>query len=102
MAEMSLKQEDVPMEENSGESPENKENKNKMRYEYYIHYLGLDRRMDRWVSEHYLKVDPEEMSLLEGKFNQKEEDKKNQDQTDRDKKYLYNDENHGMTDKDVV
>jgi len=33
-----------------------------MRYEYYIHYLGLDRRMDRWVSEHYLKVDPEEMA----------------------------------------
>ena len=22
-----------------------------MRYEYYIHYLGIDRRNDRWVTE---------------------------------------------------
>jgi len=90
------------MEEIDTENPADKEIKNKMRYEYYIHYLGLDRRMDRWVSEHYLKVDPEEMAKKEGLFNQKEEDRKNQDVTERDKKYLYNDENHGMTEKDVV
>jgi hypothetical protein len=28
-----------------------------MRYEYYIHYLGLDRRNQRWVTEHYIRVD---------------------------------------------
>jgi len=22
-----------------------------MRYEYYIHYIGIDRRNDRWVTE---------------------------------------------------
>ena len=53
------------MEEIDTESPADKEIKNKMRYEYYIHYLGQDRRMDRWVSEHYLKVDPEEMANKE-------------------------------------
>lgn len=73
-----------------------------MRYEYYIHYLGVDRRMDRWVSEHYLKVDPEAMANLESKYNSNKEDKINHDNSERDKKYLYNDENHGMTEKDVV
>jgi len=28
-----------------------------MRYEYYIHYKGLDRRNERWVTEHYIRVD---------------------------------------------
>jgi len=32
-----------------------------MRYEYYIHYLGIDRRNDRWVTEQFLKVDKEEI-----------------------------------------
>ena len=45
-------------QENDEESKEDKKIKNQMRYEYYIHYLGEDRRMDRWVTEHYLKVDP--------------------------------------------
>jgi len=35
--------------------------KNSMRYEYYIHYLGIDRRNDRWVTEQFLKVDHEEI-----------------------------------------
>ena len=36
-------------------------------YEYYIHYIdeGEERRLDRWVTEQYLKVDPELMSSLE-------------------------------------
>lgn len=28
-----------------------KEIKDSLRYEYYIHYKGLDRRNDRWVTE---------------------------------------------------
>lgn len=28
-----------------------------MRYEYYIHYLGVDRRLERWVTEHFIRVD---------------------------------------------
>jgi hypothetical protein len=28
-----------------------------MRYEYYIHYLGIDRRSEWWVTEHYIRVD---------------------------------------------
>lgn len=35
--------------------------KDSLRYEYYVHYLGLDRRLDRWVSEHFIKVDPSEI-----------------------------------------
>ena len=29
----------------------------KMNYEYYIHYLGLERRNDRWVTEFHLNLD---------------------------------------------
>ena len=28
-----------------------------MRYEYYINYKGLDRRLERWVTEHFIRVD---------------------------------------------
>ena len=28
-----------------------------MRYEYYVHYQGVDRRLERWVTEHYIRVD---------------------------------------------
>ena len=31
-----------------------------MRYEYYIHYKGLDRRNERWVTEHFIRVDDQE------------------------------------------
>ena len=31
-----------------------------MRYEYYVHYLGLDRRTERWVTEHFIRVDDQE------------------------------------------
>ena len=28
-----------------------------MRYEYYVHYMGVDRRLERWVTEHFIRVD---------------------------------------------
>lgn len=31
-----------------------------MRYEYYIHYMGIDRRLERWVTEHYIRVDDQD------------------------------------------
>jgi hypothetical protein len=36
--------------------------KDTMRYEYYIHYKGIDRRNDRWVTEHFIKIDKEEIA----------------------------------------
>lgn len=30
---------------------------NSMRYEYYIHYVGIDRRNERWVTEHFIRID---------------------------------------------
>ena len=57
---------------------ENKESGNDlpkdMRYEYYIHYLGQDRRMDRWVTEHFLKLDPTEIAAQDTEFTQKKEE----------------------------
>ena len=32
-----------------------------LRYEYYVDYLGNDRRLYRWVSEHMIKIDPSEI-----------------------------------------
>ena len=59
---------DLNLEENPDQEMENLEQKEftelpkSMRYEYYIHYLGQDRRMDRWVTEHFLKLDPTEIA----------------------------------------
>jgi hypothetical protein len=39
-----------------------KEIKDSLRYEYYIHYKGVDRRNDRWVTEQFLKIDKEEVN----------------------------------------
>ena len=74
-----------------------------MRYEYYIHYIALDRRNDRWVTEQCLKIDPEEIHRLELTINKEEEDKTMIKNLARERsQYLYNDENHGMSDKDVA
>ena len=43
-----------------------------MRYEYYVHYLGLDRRNERWVTEHYIQVDEEEIERQEQKVKEME------------------------------
>ena len=72
-----------------------------MRYEYYVHYLGIDRRLDRWVTEQFIKIDHDEIHLQESKINMEEEEKKAQRHADKEKQYLYNDENFGMTDKEI-
>ena len=73
-----------------------------MRYEYYIHYLDLERRNDRWVTEQFLKIDPEEIAIQESKINRGGEERKALDNIERERQYLFNDENHGMTERDVL
>lgn len=55
---------------------EDKELEKSMRYEYYVHYLGIDRRLDRWVTEQFIIVDPEEIHRQETMINKEEEDRK--------------------------
>ena len=75
MTELNL---DDEKEDKAMEDLENKENENElpkaMRYEYYIHYLGQDRRNDRWVTEHFLKLDPVEIAAQDTEFTQKKEE----------------------------
>lgn len=71
-----------------------------MRYEYYVHYKGIDRRNDRWVTEHFIKIDKEEIGQQSKAFNREEEDKKNRDSMERERLF-FNDENHGMTEKQI-
>jgi len=78
-----------------------KDMKKNMRYEYYIHYIGIDRRNDRWVTEQFLKVDHEEIKRQEKEVNLDEERKKQERNLEQEKTYLYNDENLGMNDRDV-
>ena len=42
----------------------------KAKYEYYIHYIGEERRNDKWVTEHYLKIDLNEMEIQEKKLKE--------------------------------
>ena len=75
-----------------------------MIYEYYVHYLGIDRRMDRWVTEHFVKLDPIEIAAQDTEITKDLEIKKNKENLAREtkeKEYFYNDENFGMTEKEV-
>ena len=72
-----------------------------MRYEYYVHYIGIDRRLDRWVTEQFILVDPEEIHRQEAMINKEEEDKALAMQQERERLYLFNDENHGMKEREV-
>lgn len=72
-----------------------------MRYEYYVHYIGIDRRLDRWVTEQFILVDPEEIHRQEAMINKEEEDKALAMQQERERQYLFNDENHGMKEREV-
>lgn len=76
--------------------PENidQEIENSLRYEYFIHYLGIDRRNDRWVTEQFIKIDPDEVQRQLELVKQIEAEKQNS--------YLPNDENHGMTEKEIA
>lgn len=66
-----------------------------MRYEYYIHYKGLDRRNERWVTEHFIRVDDqEEIEKQIVKVKELEQNKKTNT-------YMDNDENIGWDDKYV-
>lgn len=65
-----------------------------MRYEYYVNYLGLDRRNERWVTEHYIQIDDDEIERQEQKIKDMEQNK----QKDT---YMDNDENLGWDDKYV-
>lgn len=46
-----------------------------LRYEYYVDYLGNDRRLYRWVSEHMIKIDPSEIIRQQEVVNAKHKDK---------------------------
>jgi hypothetical protein len=69
-----------------------------MRYEYYVHYKGIDRRNDRWVTEHFIKVDKDAIIDQSKNFSKEEEEKKTQESFDREKRF-FNDENHGMNER---
>ena len=75
---------------------EEKQQEKIIAYEYYIHYMGIDRRNERWVTEHFIRVDdPEEIQRQEIELKNEEHDKK-------DNAYLKNDENHGWNEKEQV
>lgn len=52
-----------------------------MRYEYYIHYLGIDRRNDRWAPEQFLKIDPDEIHKQEQEIAKDEEERNRNNQS---------------------
>lgn len=96
--------EDVKMTNNEEEGAPidatEKEILDSFRYEYYIHYKGIDRRNDRWVTEQFIKIEKEEIATQLCQFSKEDEDKKNKDSMDREKLF-FNDENHGMSEKQI-
>ena len=63
--------------------------------------MDLDRRNDTWVTEHSIRIDPEEIVDQEKTFNKDSDSKKVKSDLDREKQYLFNDENHGMNEKEI-
>lgn len=69
-----------------------------MRYEYYIHYMGIDRRNDRWVTEQFIRIDKDEIERQQKIYDEEQERKNAAEKTASDKLF-YNNENHGMNEK---
>lgn len=72
-----------------------------MKYEYYVHYYGVDRRNDRWVTEQLIKSDPDEIKRQLKAINIEEDAKKATKELEKEHQMFSNDENHGMTEKEV-
>lgn len=94
-----MQEQETPLAETAGSSMmttadhQNTENENKqavdlqkteediiaeksMRYEYYIHYWGIDRRSEWWVTEHYIRVDDQDEIARQKKIIMDEEAQK--------------------------
>ena len=38
--------------------------KDGLRYEYYLHYIGVDKRYERWVTQHHVWIDSNKIEEL--------------------------------------
>ena len=65
--------------------------------EYYVHYEGYNRRIDRWVPHKFIIRDDESIKQEMAKRKEEEEEEKN-DQAN----FLENDEDAGMDPKHVL
>lgn len=63
------------------------------RYEYYIHYVGIPRRNDRWLPEESVRQDEDECKRLMAEIEKKEREAKENEE------FLFNNEHLGLTDK---
>lgn len=63
------------------------------KYEYYIHYVGVPRRNDRWLPEENVRPDDEECKKLMAEIERKEKEAKENDE------FLFNNEHLGLTEK---
>ena len=70
-----------------------------MKYEYYVHYFGVDRRNDRWVLEQCIKSDPEEIKRQLKAIKHEEDQKKVVKQLGNEKSHWNNDEHFGMNEQ---
>ena len=77
---------------------ENKEEAKKAgipKYEYYIHYVGVPRRNDRWLPEANVRQDFEECKRLMEEIERKEREAKENEE------FLPNNEHLGLSEKQV-
>ena len=68
----------------------------KAKYKYYINYMGLQRRNDRWIPEDEIKIDEEEIERQLTAYEQKQREEKEQKDD-----FLYNDEHLGLNEKQL-
>lgn len=72
-----------------------KEEEENMKFKYYVHYVDLQRRNDRWVPEEEIRIDEDEvereLSIHEEKVRKEKELNE----------FLYNDEHLGLNEKQL-
>lgn len=76
-------------------SMEGVEEERKLQFDYYVHYVGLQRRNDRWASEEDVRLDEEEVA---DKLAEHERKLKEARETDD---FLQNDEHLGLSEKQI-
>lgn len=66
------------------------------KYEYYINYLGHQRRNDRWITDDEFRIDDEE---IEREFKAYED--KVREEKELNEQFLKNDEHLGLNEKQI-
>ena len=90
---------DEKPKEDKNEPKENGDSHHRAKeFEYYVNYLELERRNDRWLLETQVRIDPD---IVDRKVEEIEREKKRVEEEKARTGFLANDEHHGLQEHQI-